>query len=192
MFRDALAALDARIDELTSRRNLLLSILDGTFGVPDDVVSGVRTVLGGDAPTEDRAAYVSTEVDALQLMAFAGVTTDETWDLIRENLSNPARVSASRAGAAAWLELGTTEAEAPSVGELAEAVVKGRRDGILSGIEATLRPGEVPLVRADIHLRGAQAAIFDAMVDEWERSAAENGTTVAGRDPASVATRAER
>lgn len=142
----ALSRIDSQLTVLRAQRSRLLALQSGELGLPADIRSGIRELLGDGIPAR-------MEIDALDLMGLTGVASAETWEVLRRNLRDPARRADTRCFRDLWEELGDL---APAAADDNIAELRGLR-GISDGILPTLTPGEVPLQLRDVETRGAQA-----------------------------------
>ncbi|NLA55270.1 MAG: MerR family transcriptional regulator [Corynebacterium humireducens] len=142
----ALSRIDSQLTVLRAQRSRLLALQSGELGLPADIRSGIRELLGDGIPAR-------MEIDALDLMGLTGVASAETWEVLRRNLRDPARRADTLRFRALWEELGDL---APAAADDNIAELRGLR-GISDGILPTLTPGEVPLQLRDVETRGAQA-----------------------------------
>lgn len=142
----ALSRIDSQLTVLRAQRSRLLALQSGELGLPADIRSGIRELLGDGIPAR-------MEIDALDLMGLTGVASAETWEVLRRNLRHPARRADTLRFRDLWEELGDL---APAAADDNIAELRGLR-GISDGILPTLTPGEVPLQLRDVETRGAQA-----------------------------------
>lgn len=137
----ALHRIDSQLAVLRAQRSRLMALQAGELGLPADIRTGIRELLGDGAPAR-------MEIDALDLMGLTGVASPETWEVLRRNLADPARRFRDL-----WEELGDT---APADADDIIAELRTLR-GITDGILPTLTPGDAPLTTRDITTRGAQS-----------------------------------
>lgn len=137
----ALHRIDSQLAVLRAQRSRLMALQAGELGLPADIRTGIRELLGDGAPAR-------MEIDALDLMGLTGVASPETWEVLRRNLAEPARRFRDL-----WEELGDT---APADADDIIAELRTLR-GITDGILPTLTPGDAPLTTRDITTRGAQS-----------------------------------
>ncbi|AJE33858.1 HTH-type transcriptional regulator [Corynebacterium humireducens NBRC 106098 = DSM 45392] len=144
----ALSRIDSQLAALRAQRSRLLALQAGERGLPADLRSGIRDLLGDHD-------YTRMEIDALDLMGLSGVATAETWEVLRRNLADPARRAEALRLRDLWEELGET---APT-GAAADELIAELRPltGLVHGVVDTLTPGDVPLGVRDVATRGAQA-----------------------------------
>lgn len=142
----ALHRIDSQLAVLRAQRSRLMALQAGELGLPADIRSGIRELLGDGAPAR-------MEIDALDLMGLTGVASPETWEVLRRNLADPARRAETRRFRDLWAELGDT---APADADDIIAELRTLR-GITDGILPTLTPGDAPLTTRDITTRGAQS-----------------------------------
>lgn len=146
----AFTRLRNREAALAQQRLELERLRDGDLGVPDDLRSGIHTLLG-DCP------YSAMELASLDLMGFAGVATAATWEVIRRNLSTPDRRKEALTASRLWEELGRVSTHSA---EADRAILELRHlvgGGLTADFYPTLNPGSLPLQPSDfIELVGAQ------------------------------------
>lgn len=170
LLKDALLAVDSRIGELHRQRARILSLLNGTRSVPRDIgnlldalrsrMSGRGTCRGPEVP------LLEQDIRALHLMVDAGMTTADTWALLRSSLASEQAGENSRAGYRAWDLLGSVGTADPQVPELVACCRRGILSGVFAGLTATLLPGDLPLTVADIPATGAQSVALTALLPE--------------------------
>ncbi|GAB3697357.1 MerR family transcriptional regulator [Corynebacterium nasicanis] len=148
----ALHRIDSQLTVLRAQRARLLALQAGELGLPADLRSGIRELLG-DTP------HARMEIDAYDLMGLSGVAGTETWQVLRRNLRDPARSADTLRFRDLWEQLGDlAPAEADDI--IAELrVLRGLSDGILP----TLTPGDAPLTVRDFPTRGAQARALSVL-----------------------------
>lgn len=158
LYPRALARIDARLSELTRQRHRLLALQAGTLGLPADIREDIEALAGD-------AEVARLETDSLELMGLTGVATEQTWEQLRGNLSDPDRRGAIRQGYATWHHLGQLRTDDPAATELIEELARSLHRGLMAGVLATLRPGELPLTTADIPTTGAQSRALTTLVE---------------------------
>ncbi len=187
---EALRRLDDRIAGLTRQRERLASMLDGTFGLPEDIRDRVRAaIICGVAEKVPHAdleleVHAEEEIASLELMALSGVATEFTWTRLRSNLLDDASIGFTHRAAKAWIALahepvGRFGEKDEAVNRLAEEVILGHQRGVFRGLTETLVPGEVPITVGDANLTGAQADLFEylASMMSVDESAPDAGGT---------------
>lgn len=151
LLKDALLAVDSRIEELHQQRSRILSLLTGTRSFPPDVTDLLDDLRQWtmDREPDDRAvvALLDRDIRALQLMVDTDMTTEDTWTLLRSTLLSVQARENSLAGHRAWNLLSDTTPADPDIPDLIARCSRGQKDGIFSGLTETLRPGTLPPVR---------------------------------------------
>ncbi len=69
----ALHRIDSQLAVLRAQRSRLMALQAGELGLPADIRTGIRELLGDGAPAR-------MEIDALDLMGLTGVASPETWE----------------------------------------------------------------------------------------------------------------
>ncbi|MDO5513158.1 MerR family transcriptional regulator [Corynebacterium sp.] len=142
----ALHRIDSQLTVLRAQRTRLLALQAGELGLPEDIRTGIRELLGdGD--------YARMECDAFDLMGLSGVASPATWEVLRANLHDPARRAETLRFRDLWETLGDL---APAEADDIIAELQTLR-GISEGIMPTLTPGDAPLSARDFPTRGAQS-----------------------------------
>jgi len=120
----ALHRIDSQLAVLRAQRSRLMALQAGELGLPADIRSGIRELLGDGIPAR-------MEIDALDLMGLTGVASAESWEVLRRNLRDPARRAETRRFRDLWEELGdTAPADADDI--ITELrTLRGITDGIL-------------------------------------------------------------
>ncbi len=163
--QEALTAVETRIDQLRLQRQTLLDMLAGDRRIPPDVVALFDSTLRWFRP-HGHSGHLTQERAALQLMVDTGMTTPETWRLLRRTLPDLQRRRLTADGYRAWDELGTLRPGAPAVSSLVERCSHAARHGITAGLTDTLIPGDLPLTPADHPTEGAQRQALEAILAE--------------------------
>lgn len=156
LYPRALARIDARLAELTRQRRRLLALQAGTLGLPADIRQGIEELAGD-------AGVARLETDSLELMGLTGVATEQTWKQLRDNLADPARRRMIRQGYATWHRLGRLRADDAAATELIGNLAGFMEQGLMTGVFATLQPGNLPLTTADIPTTGAQSRALSTL-----------------------------
>lgn len=163
--QDALTAVDARIDQLRRQRQALIAMLTGDHRIPTDVAALFDSIRRWFEPL-GLAGHIGRERAAVQLMVDTGMTTPETWQLLRSTLPDRRRRTMTADGYRAWDELGKLRPHAPTVPALVDRCRLALRHGITAGLTDTLVPGNLPLTPADHPTAGAQQQALDALLAE--------------------------
>lgn len=163
--QDALVTVDAEIERLTRQRQVLTEMLVGPRRIPPDVTALLENTRQWFAGHE-LSDHVEQDHAALQLMVDSGMTTPETWELLRRTLPDSRRRALTVDGYRAWDELGSLKSSGPRVPALVERCRVSVRDGISAGLSGTLIPGTLPLTPEDLPVVGAQNYAVEALVAE--------------------------
>lgn len=158
----ATTMLTEKINELKKQLSLLHSFTGNRPGAPEYIRQQLVSVLGS-------GSMLEMELTMLDLMALAGVATDDTWLLIGENLDDEEVAEFTRKAADIWEELGNlpsfSERAASLMGPLGEAMSQGYMQGVIK----TLNEGTVPITVDDLHVSGAQEMIINVLVEQMRR-----------------------
>jgi DNA-binding transcriptional MerR regulator len=172
LLKDALLAVDSHVEELHRQPSRILSLLTGPRSIPPDttdLLDNLRQWTMGREPEDHTVvALLDRGIRALQLMVDTGMTTVETWEVLRKALTDEDSLRATVSGYVAWQELGILPAEDPGVPALVEKCRRGLTEGILAALTDTLIPGDLPLTTEDVATDGARTPALAQLVGEFQ------------------------
>lgn len=138
----ALQSLDNRIQSLERQRAQLLRYLTEGFGIPEPIATKLRSTVP------------AAEFEMWELMAFSGITTEKTWQVVEQNLNNPHLVANTLRFYALWSDLSDSDFD-----EAALLI----DDSIMKDIWQTFREGDLSFPAGALSLSPPQERFLTSM-----------------------------
>ncbi|MEJ5928616.1 MerR family transcriptional regulator [Corynebacterium sp. H128] len=153
LIAEARSLLDAKERAIQEQQQRLNKLASSDLGAPQYL----KELLYKEV---DSPGFCKHEASMLDLMAFTGVTTARTWELLAQNLTSPSHLSATRALAAVW---DSVEPNGPT-SEQIEKCLELASNSYTEGISTTLVPGTLPLRLSDLGVSPAHLRLLAAML----------------------------